>query len=292
MRQIDFSIVDNAFLDEYVASIAVNSITTKLIALRLSPLSTIINDLRKILKADIATIESDYLTLLNGLSAADRKKVEKAFDYSGHRTKEKFMQNFKKLNIKSCPFCNNGYVYYFQSGKNTIATLEHYYPKSAYPHLSLSFYNLIPSCYVCNSKFKGKVGHIGNVIHPYIEDFDSRATFGVMVGSLPVCKNIALDVKLKLNDPNDSRCKNSIDRFKLDKIYEEHSDIVTEIWNKAQVYNEDRINELYSSFYKQLGYSKEDVKNFVFCNYLNKQDINKRNHAKLTKDILEQLCII
>ena len=117
------------------------------------------------------------------------------------------------------------------------------------------------------------------------------ATFRVIVDGLPVHKNIALEVKLEPDDANDSRCKNSIDRFKLDKIYAEHSDIATEIWNKAQVYNEDRINEIYNIFYKQLGYSKEDVKNFVFCNYLDKQDINKRNHAKLTKDILEQLQI-
>lgn len=26
----------------------------------------------------------------------------------------------------------------------------------------------------------------------------------------------------------------------------------------------------------------------VFCNYLKKEDINKRNHSKLTQDILKQ----
>lgn len=289
MKQIDLSIVNSDFLNDYISSITIADIKTNLAALGLPILHAIIRDLENIIKADIKTIESKYLRLLDTVSEKDRKKIKNVFNYSGHRKKETFMQNFQKLKIKSCPFCNNNYVYYFQNGKNTIATLEHYYPKSKYPHLSLSFYNLIPSCYVCNSKFKGGEKHVGNVLHPYIENFDQKATFTIDVDSLPARKNIQLNVCLKSDNP---RCKNSIDRFKLDKIYAEHSDIATEIWNKAQVYNEDRIKELYNSFYKQLGYSEEDVKNFIFCNYLNQKDINKRNHAKLTQDILKQFKLI
>ena len=193
-----------------------------------------------------------------------------------------------RLNIKSCPFCNNNYVYFYENGAkeyNTLATLEHYYPKSKYPHLSLSFYNLIPSCSTCNSKFKGNSSHEGNIVHPYYENFDEKAKFSVSVEKLPINKDISLEVNLTSLD---ARCKTSIDRFKLDKIYKQHNDIAQEIWNKAQVYNESRIEELYNSFYKALGYSKDDVKNMIFCNYLHKDDIHKRNHSKLTQDILEQ----
>ena len=52
--------------------------------------------------------------------------------------------------------------------------------------------------------------------------------------------------------------------------------------------NESQIEELYKSFYQKLGYTKDDVKDMVFCNYLHKNDINKRNHTKLTQDILMQ----
>lgn len=289
MKQIDLSIVDNDFLDTYIDSTSIDDITIRLTALGLPVLHTVIRDLKNIIKADVKTIESSYLWLLDSLTKEEKKKVELAFDYSWHRKQEKFMLNFQKLKIKSCPFCNNNYVYYFQNGKNTIATLEHYYPKSKYPHLSLSFYNLVPSCYVCNTKFKGSEKHIGKVIHPYIEDFDQKAFFSVDIDSLPAKKEVQLNIRLKSDEP---RCKQSIERFKLDKIYAEHSDIATEIWNKAQVYNEDRIKELYNSFYKQLGYLEEDVKNFIFCNYLNQKDINKRNHAKLTQDILKQFELI
>lgn len=291
MKQIDLSIVNEAFLQSYLDSIDVDKIKAKLSDAKYKKIT---ERLSFLIKADLNTIKK-YLNLSNYYSIHELKEIEKAFDYAGHRQNEKFMEHFKKLNIKSCPFCNNNYVYFYEenAGKyNTLATLEHYYPKAKYPYLSLSFYNLIPSCNTCNSKFKGsdKI-NLGNILHPYFEDFNEKAKFSISVDSLPINKTVELEVNLKVNDTNDERCKKSIERFQLDKIYKQHNDIAKEIWNKAQVYNESRIEELYESFYKTLGYSKEDVKNMVFCNYLHKDDIHKRNHSKLTQDILKQFGI-
>lgn len=296
MKQIDLSIVDKDFLDSYLNSIDIDKIKISLKKLKpQSKFKNLIDNLENLIKADISDIQTKYLTLLNHFSAKEKKNIENIFNYSAHRKKESFMEHFKKLNIKSCPFCNNNYVYFYKEGAkklNTLATLEHYYPKAKYPHLSLSFYNLIPSCSTCNSKFKGNETHDGNILHPYYEDFNEKAKFSVSVDSLPIDKNIELEVNLNVCDKNDERCKKSIERFQLDKIYKQHNDIAKEIWNKAQVYNESRIDELYDSFYKNLDYSKEDVKNFAFCSYLDKKDIHKRNHTKLTQDILKQFDIV
>lgn len=286
MKKVDLSGLD---LEGYLKSIDMDKI--KLSLAKLKPgikYRNIIENLNEIIKAELPIIESQFKSFSHHLSKKEKKKIENIFNYSGYRTKTNFMEYFKKLGIKSCPFCNNNYIYFYEKDAgqyNTLATLEHYYPKAKYPHLSLSFYNLIPSCSTCNSKFKGNVTHEGEILHPYYEDFDDKAKFSVGVDSLPIHKSIQLSVKL---ESNDNRCKKSIDRFQLDKIYTQHSDIAQEIWNKAQVYNASRIDELYESFYKNLGYSKEDVKNMIFCNYLDKDDINKRNHAKLTQDILIQ----
>lgn len=293
MKKIDLSIVDEKFLDSYYKSINTKDIFIKLNKLRpKSKFKYFIDNLENIIKADISQIEITYLNILNHCSKKEKDKIKNILDYSTHRQKQKFMEHFKKLNIKSCPFCNNNYVYFYKENSrkyNTIATLEHYYPKSKYPHLSLSFFNLIPSCNTCNSKFKGSDEiHVGNIIHPYYEDFNEKANFTISIDSLPIKKEINLNINLNTKD---ERCKTSIDRFQLDKIYSEHNDIAKEIWNKAQVYSDSRIDELYDSFYKELGYSKEDVKNMVFCNYLHKDDIHKRNHAKLTQDILKQFKI-
>jgi hypothetical protein len=289
MKQIDLSIVNEDFLDSYLNSINIENIKNRLSNIKYK---NIVDSLKDIIKTKDLT---SCLTLCDNFSEIEKKEIEKAFNYKEHRKKESFMEHFKKLNIKSCPFCNNNYVYFYKEDAkklNTLATLEHYYPKAKYPHLSLSFYNLIPSCSTCNSKFKGSAVHEGNILHPYYECFDEKAKFRVSIDSLPVDKNIELEVNLNACDKNDERCKKSIERFQLDKIYKQHNDIAKEIWNKAQVYNESRIDELYESFYKGLGYSKDDVKNFAFCSYLDKKDIHKRNHTKLTQDILKQFDIV
>lgn len=293
MKQIDLSIVNEDFLDSYLNSIDIDKIRTSLTKLKpKSKFKNLIDNLENLIKADINSIQTKYLTLLNHCSPKEKKKIENIFNYSAHRQKEIFMEHFKKLNIKSCPFCNNNYVYFYKKDDkkyNTLATLEHYYTKAKFPQLSLSFYNLIPSCSICNSKFKGDKTHEGNILHPYYECFDEKAKFSVSVDTLGIEKDIELEVSIKSID---ERCNSSIERFQLDKIYKQHNDIAKEIWNKAQVYNQSRIDELYESFYKGLGYSKEDVKNFAFCSYLDKKDIHKRNHTKLTQDILKQFDIV
>lgn len=288
MKQIDLSIVNDDFLESYYNSINIENIKNKLNDRKYKKIT---DSLELLIKADLSEIKSN-LNLCDSYSFEEKKEIKKAFNYSNHRQNEKFMEHFKKLNIKSCPFCNNNYVYFYKKDSdkyNTIATLEHYYTKSKYPHLSLSFYNLIPSCNTCNSKFKGNNSHEGNILHPYFEDFNEKVKFSISVNALPVDKDIKLEVNLHTDD---TRSKKTIDRFQLKEVYSEHNDMAKEIWNKVQVYNESRIEELYESFFQNLNYTKEDVKNMAFCNYLHKDDINKRNHSKLTQDILKQFDLI
>lgn len=285
MKKVDLSCLD---LEKYFTSINIENIKNKLSAPKYKKIT---DRLELLIKSDLPTIKK-YLNITNYYSLEEKKEIEKAFNYSAHRQKENFIEHFKKLNLKSCPFCNNNYIYFYTKGDgkaNTLATLEHYYPKAKYPHLSLSFYNLIPSCSTCNSKFKGNKEQEGKIAHPYYDDFNKNAKFSIDINSLGVNKDIELEVNLTSID---EKCKTSIERFQLEKIYKQHNDIAKEIWNKAQAYNEDRIDELYKSFYKDLGYSKEDVKNFVFCSYLDKKDIHRKNHTKLTQDILKQFGLI
>jgi len=280
VKKVDLSSLD---IDDYFTTINIDKIKDSLSD---DKYKMITSRLELLIKSDLKTILK-YVNITNYYSVDEKKEIEKAFNYTAHRKKTNFMEHFKKLNIKSCPFCNNNYIYFYKKDAsddyNTLATLEHYYPKAVYPHLSLSFYNLVPCCSICNSKFGGTVSHIGKISHPYQDNFDENAEFSVTLKRFE--NNLELDIDLKTYD---EKAKMSVDRFKLDEIYKEHKDIAKEIWNKAQFYNESRVNELYKGFYKNMGYTKEDVKKMIFCNYLEKKDINKRNHSKLTQDILKQ----
>jgi len=70
------------------------------------------------------------------------------------------VQFVENLNITVCPFCNREYVFKFDDTKQqktrTLSTLDHFYDKASYPFLAVSFYNLIPTCSICNSKFKNQ----------------------------------------------------------------------------------------------------------------------------------------
>lgn len=61
---------------------------------------------------------------------------------------------YKQIHIETCPYCNTVNIHYAPATINASSEkgeLDHFYPKDIYPILGLSFYNLIPSCSICNN---------------------------------------------------------------------------------------------------------------------------------------------
>jgi hypothetical protein len=67
-----------------------------------------------------------------------------------------FFRAMKEHNkeITICPICDEN-QYYTQVGERFYGFIDHYLPKAQYPHFSCHPCNLIPTCYGCNSTFKG-----------------------------------------------------------------------------------------------------------------------------------------
>jgi len=58
------------------------------------------------------------------------------------------------LKIEVCPYCNKNYTNTFRMdsiSKNIFPSFDHFLPKASFPLLTLSFFNLIPTCNVCNT---------------------------------------------------------------------------------------------------------------------------------------------
>lgn len=210
----------------------------------------------------------------------------------------------KDLNLDVCPFCNREYIFRFNDTKEEkariLASLDHFYDKDRYPFLSVSFYNLIPSCSICNSKFK----HTKNFfaiqhLHPYEDDFNKKARFTHFF-------NVANDenknhsifskerISLDLNplDKNDMKTKNTIETFRLKELYNEHKDIVLELIQKSEIYNDSYIDELMQKYEGTLFKNREDLLRLVTCGYVSDEDLHKRPLSKLIKDISEELNLI
>ncbi|MDD2789380.1 MAG: hypothetical protein PHU40_01815 [Sulfurimonas sp.] len=208
------------------------------------------------------------------------------------------------LNLKVCPFCNREYIFKFEDTKQKkariLASLDHFYDKDSYPFLSVSFFNLIPSCTICNSKFKHTKNFYTNQhLHPYEDDFNKKAKFTHFFNvandenkhySILSKQRINLDLK-RVND-SDMKTKNTIETFRLKELYNEHKDIVLELIQKAEIYNDSYIDELMQKYEGTLFKNREDLMRLITCGYVSDEDLHKRPLSKLIKDISEELGLV
>ncbi|MGD9653735.1 MAG: HNH endonuclease [Sulfuricurvum sp.] len=197
------------------------------------------------------------------------------------------------VDTRTCLYCNREYIinYTDKTETKTTAELDHYYPRSLYPFLSISFFNLIPSCKTCNSKLKGdKDTFVEEILYPYQESLNNNANFKLKIFDTDFLHNkgsfdLNLDVKNK-------KANESIKLFKLEELYTEHKDIVLELIQKAEIYNDSYIDELFNRYEGTLFKNREDLMRLITCGYITDEEINKRPLSKLIKDISEELGLV
>jgi len=199
-----------------------------------------------------------------------------------------------KLQINVCPYCNlnSTYTVRTQNGKKiTRPEFDHFYDKDTYPILALSFYNLIPSCHTCNSTLKGREKFsIKTHINPYSESFDEVEKFELKIRDSRFYYSIdGFDIKLKSDN---QRAKNNIDSFELEKLYENHKDIVLELIQKDTIYNDSYLDELLKKYEGTLFKNREDLQRLISGGYISDDEIGKRPLSKLIKDISKELGLI
>ncbi|OTW93892.1 hypothetical protein BK702_03770 [Bacillus thuringiensis serovar cameroun] len=228
------------------------------------------------------------------------------------------------LNVPVCPYCNRQYIstLHTKSGK-TRADLDHFSPKSKYPYLALSFYNLIPSCKVCNSSFKlnKDFTYIDN-LNPYENGFEEKYLFTIKAKEKEIKKihdsresnfnfenipkeydlsflfgdstnfEISLKPSLDADDQFIKKAKGNKEAFKIKELYAFHKNYIQELIKKAIIYNETRIHQLFEEYEGTLFSSKEEVLQLVLGNVIKDEDLSKQPFSKLIKDIALELGII
>lgn len=147
---------------------------------------------------------SDISTSSNGVwesVSLGKLLSEKVFTYNSFRKSNNCIEFYKNLGIdkKHCIYCGdtklnviskqipNATNNYKNKDGKILFDLDHFYLKSRYPFLSLSFYNLIPCCGLCNSRFRStKDFNITTHINPYYESFDDNYLFEFNHGEISV----------------------------------------------------------------------------------------------------------
>jgi hypothetical protein len=104
--------------------------------------------------------------------------LNEVFQYENWRNSKKSENLFLALGIDICPYCNMQGVWFDRENDLLVVTYDHYYDKSTYPYLSLSFYNLIPACQPCNLTYKHATPfRVTTHLHPYLDNYNQINTF-------------------------------------------------------------------------------------------------------------------
>ena len=243
-------------------------------------------------------INDDFFVNLKEDQKKDLKKKSKNLLYHVFRY-ETFSQNknisrlVEMLGVKVCPYCNRLFTTTVsKSGKTVRPQLDHYRDKSDYPFLALSIMNLVPSCGVCNLIKSNKKDE---VLYPYEEEMGDNCTFYVepkddytaLTGAKRFNKT---EIKLKFvgNGTKEERVKNSVNIFKLEDLYNSHTDIVSDLLLNRYICTDKMIDDIYENF-RELFQNKQEVRETLLMGKLDKEYLGERPLGKLIHDISSQL---
>ncbi len=170
------------------------------------------------------------LPKLNAKSKAAREwkaHLEDVFGYSRFEALIGRETMMGLLGIEVCPYCNIQLLMNLPGAKGSrrnllLLNFDHFFPKSQYPWFALSFYNLIPSCLLCNQPLKGNaVVSLSTHLHPYHDNFHNNARFFTLpdIQSLP-CEidEICLEVG-NCSKEDMCRTERTIELFRLKDLY-------------------------------------------------------------------------
>lgn len=209
-------------------------------------------------------------------------------NYNGELKKWSAYSFVFESGIRVCPYCNRQYITPIYSRKNTNkpghflrADLDHFYPKGKYPYLSMSLYNLVPSCKFCNSSLKGIKEFDFNDVNPYEDSFGDHFDFKYLIS----------EKRIKVDMINEARIKNYLSFFQIEALNSYHTNVAEDMIEKAKMYPDSYVENLYQSYKSKVG-NKQQLRELIFGITEDKAQINDEVLAKLKQDIARQLDII
>lgn len=220
--------------------------------------------------------------------------LKEIFRYDAWSKRKVAYEILREMNVEVCPYCNRQYVHTIKSRK-VRSQFDHYYPKSKYPYLALSLYNMVPSCAVCNTAKSSLDTMKYPILYPYEEEFGHENKFVLddkevenFVGTWQgFSKDIVVDI-----DSTQSELGKCVVRQKeelhLKELYNEHRNYIIDIIKSNYINTDIRIKELYNR-HSDIFESESEIKGLLYMSKLEKEDWGKRTLAKLTYDIDQQL---
>ena len=203
------------------------------------------------------------------------------FNYDDKLSKHK---NFayklsRECGINVCPYCNINYTYTISDKYNDYIRpdFDHFLPKSKYPILTLSLYNLIPCCHTCNHQKSDNEFSLIDNLYPYNEGLQHEKVFSHKIISI----NINQYEVMITND--NSKFKNNRIIFHLDEIYKASFNNI--------IHKKHEIAEMYCNNYLK---SLENIDKSLRIQQLEEilgytNDVQNTSLGKMTNDIIQEI---
>lgn len=170
----------------------------------------------------------------------------------GKLDKKKFVKN---LNLRICPYYGRNYIFNVDRKEKTIKPqIDHFLPKGQFPFLAISYYNLIPSCTVCNLDVKGETVPLNDTFtaysipHPY--SYSDEWKFIFKLNGIDIFSNfasgrednieIAYEGDLKVLDAHE-------ELFAIKSLYGQHNDLIHELIIRKQFWTSESIQQYYKN---------------------------------------------
>lgn len=210
---------------------------------------------------------------------------------------EIFPEYIRKLDIRSCVYCNAQYAVSTKKGStgrsrkfHVTFDLDHWMPKDKFPYLGVAFFNLYPSCPACNrghsdrSKKWCLYAQEGEEQNPYRFKIDDQSLLKYLLDwdaeTLKIDFVDGVTGSPAIYDGNDH----------IEKIYNNFKDVVEEVIWRKRIYSAKMIEAMQQSGVYEL--KPHDVYRYIIGNYDREEDMLKRPLAKLIQDVAKQLELI
>lgn len=205
---------------------------------------------------------------------------------------EVFLDFGLQLGVKTCAYCNAQYATTVLESNHNFATydLDHYYPKSRYPFLATSFYNLVPVCSHCNRAKSDKEPtfclYTTDVrkLRPLMFRLEPRSVIDYMLTHCTDNLNILIEAK----NPSEKRI---LDKFVgdlgLDGLYKSHKDEAAELLWKAKIYNKAFRTQLKASFDRTVKFEDCEIDHIIYGFDLRHGKVHQKPLSLLGQDIYE-----
>jgi hypothetical protein len=208
-----------------------------------------------------------------------------------------------KMNIKVCPYCNSQYTLVVnRKNKGTLAKFQfdHFFPLEKFPYLSVSLYNIIPSCAACNHKKSNTRLWIKDSYHPYYNSIGEFSEFKVIfpgnVEKLSFPQLLSMDIdRIRIQFVSKfSHTKKMIEQhdalFDISAVYTRHKDIAHTIMIQSTLRN--RYYQKSVMKIRGLFPDESTMIKYILGASVNIDDSLNKPLSKFTQDIARKLNLI